>query len=640
MSRERPAVEEPSARHDGSGSGAAANPAGSESRELQKTLRILHLEDNPTDAELIERRLHSDGLPFTYECVAIREEFRRALEQFRPDLVLLDYQLPSFDGLSAVRMVRERDSDLPVIIVTGVLGDEAAVGLIKAGANDYVLKDRLARLAPAVEKAVTEAKISRARKHAEEALVVSENRYRSLAAAVAQMVWTTNAQGAVTDDIPAWRAYTGQLFADVQGRGWLNAIHPDDHEQVIADWNRAVSSGLAYQGEWRVRARDGQYRHFSTRAAPILDQKRVIREWIGCNSDITERKQREEEVAALHAKTAEDLKRLESRNREIQSLKELSDTLQACNSREEAYPFIASCASELFPMSSGALATPTEEAPELLETVTHWGRENWMAADFGVEDCWALRRGGLHEPAPGTLCRHFKAGAQVSYACCPLSVRGEVSGLLTVCFPTASPLETDQRLALVAFGDTVALCLANLRLREMLQKQAIRDSLTGVLSSQYLDEMLSWEIQRVEQHHESLSLAILKIDHLKELSDQHGPAVASALISQVAALLLEGRGAFDVVGRHDHEEFRLILIGDDPDAALPRLRKICADIHQRPFSHRGIVLPPITVSAGFAQLPMHGRTAKELLSAARQGLYAARLAGLGHIEVCPVSAVG
>ncbi len=135
--------------------------------EVQKDLRILHLEDMPADAELIERQLRSAGLRFRAEHAATRDAFVRALDEFHPDVVLADYSLPDFDGLSALRLVRERDADLPVILVTGVLGDEAAVSLIKAGANDFVLKDRSARLATAVERAIEEAGQSRARKRAE-----------------------------------------------------------------------------------------------------------------------------------------------------------------------------------------------------------------------------------------------------------------------------------------------------------------------------------------------------------------------------------------------------------------------------------------------------------------------------------------
>lgn len=130
-------------------------------------LRILHLEDMPADAELVQRQLHKAGMHFEYRNAPTREAFVRVLEEFRPDVVLADFSLPDFDGFSAIRLVKQKDADLPLIVITGFLGDEAAVSLIKAGANDYILKDRLARLPFAVERAFQEAGQSRRRKQAE-----------------------------------------------------------------------------------------------------------------------------------------------------------------------------------------------------------------------------------------------------------------------------------------------------------------------------------------------------------------------------------------------------------------------------------------------------------------------------------------
>lgn len=133
-------------------------------------LRILHLEDNAADAELVERHLREAGLRFDAKLVATREAFVRALDEFRPDVILADDSLADFDGFSAIRLVRQKDPDVPFIVVAGVLGDEAAVGLIKAGANDYIFKDRLGRLPAAVKQAADAAEQSRARKRAEDEL--------------------------------------------------------------------------------------------------------------------------------------------------------------------------------------------------------------------------------------------------------------------------------------------------------------------------------------------------------------------------------------------------------------------------------------------------------------------------------------
>jgi diguanylate cyclase (GGDEF)-like protein len=131
-------------------------------------LKILMLEDVPEEAEVLQRELHKSGLEFVARRVQTRQAFGEALEQFGPDLVLADSRLPAFDGRTALQMVRQKDPLMPVIMVTGALGDEAAVEFLIAGASDYVLKDRLARLAPAVQRALRDAALSRERQEAEQ----------------------------------------------------------------------------------------------------------------------------------------------------------------------------------------------------------------------------------------------------------------------------------------------------------------------------------------------------------------------------------------------------------------------------------------------------------------------------------------
>jgi PAS domain S-box-containing protein len=135
--------------------------------EGKTPLRILLLEDVPSDAELEESELRDAGLVFTTQRVDTRAAFETALDEFRPDIVIADFRLPNYSGREALEHVRRTHPWVPVIMATGVMGDEAAVELLKLGARDYVLKDRLARLAPAVTRALSEEKGIRNRKLAE-----------------------------------------------------------------------------------------------------------------------------------------------------------------------------------------------------------------------------------------------------------------------------------------------------------------------------------------------------------------------------------------------------------------------------------------------------------------------------------------
>ncbi|HET7213102.1 MAG TPA: PAS domain S-box protein, partial [Terriglobia bacterium] len=134
-----------------------------------------------------------------------------------------------------------------------------------------------------------------ARKRTEQVLRFSEQRYRALLIATAQVVWATPPDGLV-EDMPMWREYTGQSIEEVRGWGWLNAIHPDDRERTGAIWSKAVKTHGLYETEYRIRRADGQYRHFAIRGVPVLEDDGSIREWVGICTDIHERKQIEDEL--------------------------------------------------------------------------------------------------------------------------------------------------------------------------------------------------------------------------------------------------------------------------------------------------------------------------------------------------------
>ena len=131
-------------------------------------LRILHLEDSKNDAELVQERLAGEGVIGEIVRVETQNDFASAIEAGGFDLILADYKLPLFDGLSALALCRERCPDIPFLFVSGQIGEDRAIESLKNGATDYVLKDRLSRLAPAVNRALAEAAERKNRKKAEE----------------------------------------------------------------------------------------------------------------------------------------------------------------------------------------------------------------------------------------------------------------------------------------------------------------------------------------------------------------------------------------------------------------------------------------------------------------------------------------
>src|SRR5271157_1520865 len=134
-----------------------------------------------------------------------------------------------------------------------------------------------------------------------ESLRQSEGRYRSLAIATAQIIWTTNPKGEVFEDMPMWRTFTGKSEEELRGLGWVDSLHPEDRERTRAVWSVAVGARSVYETEYRIRKSDGEYGHFAVRGVPVLQADGSVREWVGTCTDITERKRAEEALRRASA---------------------------------------------------------------------------------------------------------------------------------------------------------------------------------------------------------------------------------------------------------------------------------------------------------------------------------------------------
>ncbi|TLY12735.1 MAG: response regulator, partial [Nitrospirae bacterium] len=145
---------------------------------VKSPLRILHLEDSQTDAELIVATLAEEGIACEARRIDTKADFVAALEQGGFDLIIADYSLPSFDGIAALALAREKCPDVPFIFVSATLGEELAIETLQRGATDYILKQRLSRLVPSVHRALRELEQRIERKRAEEALRQSEEQLR------------------------------------------------------------------------------------------------------------------------------------------------------------------------------------------------------------------------------------------------------------------------------------------------------------------------------------------------------------------------------------------------------------------------------------------------------------------------------
>ncbi len=254
-------------------------------------LRVLLAEDSPTDAKLVLRALRDTGRAVESERVEDAAAMRAALARAPWDLVLSDWSMPEFSALGALAVLKESGLDLPFIIVSGTIGEELAVEAMRAGAHDYVLKDRLARLAPAVERELRECAL-RAERAREQA------RFQALIEHSADGVTLTSADGVTLYRSPAvWRILGFPEGSAVGDRGF-ERLHPDDRAKAEAAYAELTASPSESRTlEVRVACADGSWRWVEVRTKNLLADP-VVNAFVSNLRDITERRRSE---AALRA---------------------------------------------------------------------------------------------------------------------------------------------------------------------------------------------------------------------------------------------------------------------------------------------------------------------------------------------------
>jgi len=265
---------------------------------MSSLLRILQLEDDPLDAELSTAILRDAGIDSVLKRVESRQDFITALNQDQYDLILADFSLPSFDGLTAVRLARELQPDVPVILLSGTMGEEAAIESLKSGATDYVLKQRLERLVPSVNRALQEAQDKRARRQAEEALRQSEQRFRALVENIREVFWIRTADTLILQYVsPAFEEIWGQspeeFYKDPQR--WLETVHDNDRQRVRNAFEQMLNGGEFLQ-EYRITRPDGSLRWVRDRGTLARDSSTDTTHIVGIAEDVTQQQQLEEQL--------------------------------------------------------------------------------------------------------------------------------------------------------------------------------------------------------------------------------------------------------------------------------------------------------------------------------------------------------
>lgn len=335
--------------------------------------------------------------------------------------------------------------------------------------------------------------------------------------------------------------------------------------------------------------------------------------------DITKRKRRQ--------------KALKKRTRELTLLNRMGDLLQACDNEEETYDVVGRVCKKLFPSDSGCLCIMNHERTQF-NIGAFWGippHPSLTPQKETVPDYTAL---------PGMLCPYQNVCIEKDCLCAPINASGEMLGILSLCFRPDHETEHGndsyyqstraKQSVLTRVAEHYALALINLRLREALRMECIRDPLTGLYNRRYMEESLEREARRARRRNTSIGIIMLDIDHFKEFNDRYGHEAGDMVLKELGFFLQQRTRGEDIACRYGGEEFLLILPETPLEIVVQRAKEIHDGVKALKVFYQGQPLQ-ITISAGVAVLPYHSADVREVVTAADAAMYQAKKNGRNQV---------
>ncbi|WP_371813314.1 diguanylate cyclase [Ruegeria sp. HKCCA4008] len=321
--------------------------------------------------------------------------------------------------------------------------------------------------------------------------------------------------------------------------------------------------------------------------------------------------------------------------REVRLLGELNEWLQSSRSLDELFDMVSRFMTHILPEAEGSVYVYSNSR-DVLDGCASWNGGSHKS-HIHPEGCWGLRRGRTYEFGASEIdfvCEHAEPHDGRPYFCFAILAHGETFGLLHLralegredCF------NKSRKLAQLC-AEQISMAIANVRMRDQLHDQSVRDPLTGLFNRRHMTEMLRKSISRSQQTGAALSLIAVDVDHFKKFNDTHGHDAGDMVLRAVGAALEQGCDRDEVACRIGGEEFMLILPDNSPEDAVTRAEQLRQAVEAVTVRYGEKALPRITISVGVAHYPAHGTMPQDLMRAADDALYVAKDKGRNQVHV-------
>lgn len=357
--------------------------------------------------------------------------------------------------------------------------------------------------------------------------------------------------------------------------------------------------------------------------------------------------QRTEELTMINNRLARTIDELTRRNTEIQTLQQLGEFLHACESEEETFHVLISTCRRLFPSDAGYVSL-MDDAMKSLSVVGFWGDSRYKELEFDQQSCWAVRRGKAHavrDPQITPTCPHSGVSFEESALCVPMTAHGQMLGMMHLVIRWEENKRTEREREqifeakqhlFVSIADRYAMSLTDLRLRETLKTQAIKDPLTGLYNRRHMTASFEREISRARRHDDTLGVIMIDIDHFNVFNDTYGHDLGDRVLAEIGSFILKNIRDEDIACRYGGEEMIIILPGASLRNTHHRAEQLRTGIEE-------LVVElydeehTVTASLGAAIFPKHGAVAEKVIKAADCALYQAKNRGRNRVVIADES---
>ncbi|WP_299668306.1 diguanylate cyclase [uncultured Ruegeria sp.] len=321
--------------------------------------------------------------------------------------------------------------------------------------------------------------------------------------------------------------------------------------------------------------------------------------------------------------------------REVRLLGELNEWLQSSRSLDELFDMVSRFMTHILPEAEGSVYVYSNSR-DVLDGCASWNGGSHKA-HIHPEGCWGLRRGRTYEFGASEIdivCEHAEPHDGRPYFCFPILAHGETVGLLHLrAHEGRNDAFHDSKKLAQLCAEQISMAIANVRMRDQLHDQSVRDPLTGLFNRRHMTETLRKSIGRSQQTGAPLSLIAVDVDHFKKFNDIHGHDAGDMVLRAVGSALEQGCDRDEIACRIGGEEFTLILPDNTPDEAMTRAEQLRQAVEAISVRYGEKSLPRITISVGVAHYPTHGVMPQDLMRVADDALYAAKDKGRNQVQV-------